>query len=215
MERKNLKFTIFIIIFCLILQTASAAENEYGIVKAWFNGENATVEGVRLKIGEPVEVKVEIRSKISGNVYTKLKEPGFTKAFDVISGPGKQDDWIDNPHVDNGWSKTYAWTIAPNGAWTNGNAPLNVFVQFSKQGNDKYIQFTIANPYILDEQYTGAAPAQAQTAAPAGTVQGAAVAAQAKSAPFPPVLAALAVLLWWYLACEHNNIGRRKMHWWK
>ena len=43
---------------------AEPEENEYGIVNAWYNGQEATVRNVQLKIGEPVEIKVEVMSKI-------------------------------------------------------------------------------------------------------------------------------------------------------
>ncbi|MCD4798950.1 MAG: hypothetical protein K8R19_08090, partial [Methanosarcinales archaeon] len=50
---------------------------------------------------------------------------------------------------------TYIWKLKPNGDWTNGNAPINLFVQFNKAHDDvRMIQFTIANPHILDEQYS-------------------------------------------------------------
>ena len=39
-------------------------------------------------------------------------------------------------NIESGWSKTYTWTIAPNGAWKNGNAPLNIIVQFNKVKNE-------------------------------------------------------------------------------
>ncbi len=39
---------------------------------------------VQLKIGEPVEIKVEVISKINGDIIIKLKEPGVTKAFECI-----------------------------------------------------------------------------------------------------------------------------------
>ncbi|CAG1001346.1 MAG: sarcinarray family MAST domain-containing protein [Candidatus Methanoperedens sp.] len=190
-----MKFTTSILILTLLFlnfQIAAASENEYGTVKAWFNGENATANGLQLKIGEPVEVKVEIISKINGSVFVKIKEPGVTKAFDIKKGPSNHDVTIDNYDVTNGWSKTYTWTLTPNGAWKNGNAPLNIFVQFDKIVNGeikgyKPIQFTIANPYILDEQYTGAATTPETTASRAGT--------QAKEAPFLPLIFTVSALL--------------------
>ncbi|MCX9030153.1 MAG: sarcinarray family MAST domain-containing protein [Candidatus Methanoperedens sp.] len=167
----------------------AGAENEYGIVRAWFNDENATVNGVQLKIGEPVEIKVEVMSKINGHVTIILQEPGFTKAFKVLSGPSKEDEKISNLNIESGWSKIYTWKLTPNDAWENGNAPINLLVKFYniKSKNDKIIQFTIANPYILDEQYTGAAT----TPAPEITGTGAA----AKPAPFPSMLFVFMALL--------------------
>src|SRR5574340_344405 len=129
----RISILFFLIVSLLILQIASAEENEYGIVKAWFNGENATVEtigGVQLKIGEPVEIKVEVISKINGHVFIVLTEPGVTKSFDVLNGPSKEDERIDNLKIESGWSKTYTWKLVSNGAWKNGNAPLNIVVNF-------------------------------------------------------------------------------------
>ncbi len=187
-------FHLIFVLF-LIFQIANGAENDYGIVKAWFNGKNATSEGDVLKVGEPAEIKVEIFSKINGIVGLELNEPGVTKAFKV-NGPSNLDESIVNYNVTNDWSKTYTWTITPNGAWKNGNAPINIFVQFNKivNGkitNDKTIQFTIANPYILDEQYTGSPTTTTTSSAPKTTEPGAPM----KTAPFLSLLAAAFVLL--------------------
>lgn len=171
--------------------TAYAAENEYGIVNASFNDKNATVEGFSMKIGEPAEVKVEVISKIDGDVTLTLYEPGVTRAFKIINGPSDTDKWIDTLNINSGWSKIYTWTVAPNGAWKNGNAPLNVIVQFNKGMKNKQIDFTIANPYILDEQYTGVISTPKQTSSPTQTTSP----TPAKAAPFPPVLFAVGVLL--------------------
>ncbi len=191
-----MKFRILIFVLTVLIlgfQNATAEENEYGIVKAWFNGKNATtetVEGVQLKIGEPFEVKIEIISKINGHVFVELIEPGVTKAFDVINGPSKQDERVDNLNIESGWSKTFQWKIKVNGAWKNGNAPINIFVSFFNinKKDQKVVQFTIANPYILDEQYSGAA----QTPQPTATAPGATA---PKAAPFHSALGAIAMLL--------------------
>jgi len=180
---------LILVIFFLNVQIVAGAENKYGSVRAWFNGENATVNGVQLKIGEPIELKVDLLSKVNGHVTLKLKEPGVTTAYDVLSGPSKIDEKISNLNIESDWSKTYTWSLAPNGAWKNGNAPINIIVQFHdlKTKNDEIIQFTIANPYILDEQYTGA------TTTPAPEIPG--TGAAAKPAPFPSMLFTLAILL--------------------
>jgi sarcinarray family protein len=181
---------------CLLLifniEFVSAEENEYGIVKAWFNEKNATVEtieGLKLKIGEPAEIKIEVISKIEGHVFVKLKEPGVTKAYEISNGPSAEDEYINNYNIANSWSKTFIWKIKPNGAWKNGNAPINILVSFYniKKDFQKPIQFTIANPYILDEQYSGAVPTPEKTASPAGT--------QAKETPFLPVIFTVGALI--------------------
>jgi len=194
-----MKFKILFLILILLFlnfETVAAAENKYGSVRAWFNGENATVNGVQLKIGEPIELKLDVLSKVNGHVSLKLKEPGVTNAYDVLSGPSKIDEKISNLNIESGWSKTYAWSLAPNGAWKNGNAPINIIVQFHdlKTKNDEIIQFTIANPYILDEQYSGAVTTT--TAAPKITETGA---PPANETPFLSMMFAFAALLlaWW------------------
>jgi sarcinarray family protein len=193
----RISILFYFMVYFLIFQIGSAEENKYGIVKAWFNGENATVEtinGIQLKIGEPAEVKVEVISKINGHVSLKLKEPGITTAYDVLSGPSKIDEKISNLNIESDWLETYTWSLIPNGAWKNGNAPINIIVQFHdlKTKNDEIIQFTIANPYILDEQYSGAVPTPESTASPAGT--------QAKATPFlSAIFTVSALLLAWLL----------------
>jgi sarcinarray family protein len=178
---KSIAYVIILIVVLLLnFQIADAAENEYGTVRARFNGINATVTRIELKVGEPVEVQVEIESKINGHVTLMLLEPGITKAFEVLSGPSKVDEKISNLNIESGWSKTYTWKLTPNGAWKDGNAPINLLVKFYdiKSKNDKIIQFSIANPYILDEQYSGAVPTPETT--PAET--------QSKVVPFLPVI---------------------------
>ncbi len=174
------------------INIAVGGENDYGIVNAWFNNKNATVEGFNMRIGEPAEIKVEVISKIDGDVLLTLREPGITKAFDMVSGPSKLDGRIDNLKIDSGWSKTFTWVVAPNGAWKNGNAPINIVVEFYKGMNDKIIQFSIANPYILDEPYPGSTPARTAGAEqPSPT--GAAPAQQ--QAPFLEAVGVIAVMM--------------------
>ncbi len=191
-----MKIINLILIFAVLIlnfQNVSGAENEYGLVKAWFNGENATVNGVKLRINEPVELKVEVISKINGNVHLKLREPGVTNAYEVISGPSKEGERVDNMAVSPDWTKTFQWKIRPNGAWKNGNAPINIFVSFYslKKEDQKSVEFTIANPYILDEQYTGSPTTTTTSPAPKMTESGSPV----KTAPFLSLLAAVFVLL--------------------
>ena len=198
------KLIIFVFIALFFnAQVASAAEDDYGIVQAWFNDKNATVEGFNMKISEPATIIVNVTSKIDGNVYIKIKEPGVTKAYNVLSGPSKQDEIIENLNVESGWSKTFTWIVSPNGAWKNGNAPINIIVQINKDWNkNKIIQFTIANPYILDEQYSGSTPAQTTGAAqpsPPGTSP------TQQQAPFISALAALMAILGVWMIQKKTN----------
>jgi len=155
----KIQLIIALILVFSMLQNSYAAENDYGNVMAWYNDIPATAENIQLKIGEPSIIKVEVESKIDGSVFVMLDETGVTKAYNVIDGPSQIGNWIDNTHIDKGWKNTFIWTIIPNGDWKEGNAPINIFVQFSKKANDdEIIRFSIANPYILDEQYSGPTP---------------------------------------------------------
>ena len=156
-----------VLLICLNQNTfAEPAENDFGIVNAWYNGQEATVENIQLKVGEPAEITVSVNSKIDCNVYVKLINPLVTVPYDILSGPSDLDESIDNRGVKSGWTTNYTWVIAPNGEWTNGNAPINIFVQFSDRGDVRIEEFTIANPTILDEQYSGPATDPSSTNQP-------------------------------------------------
>ncbi|KAF5419446.1 MAG: hypothetical protein C5S45_06510 [Candidatus Methanocomedens sp.] len=152
------KLFIYLVLIFTLIPNGNAAENDYGKAIAWCNDEPATVNDLEIKIDEPIVVKVEVTSKIAGFVDMQLHEPGVTKSFDVISGPSNFDEWVSEYDLEPGWTKVYTWTIAPNGKWTGGRVPINVIVIFNKEINDNLrVQYTIANPYILDEQYSGPA----------------------------------------------------------
>ncbi len=162
------KIVLFLMILYIVWLSQSVLaepeENKYGIVNAWYNGQEATVRDVQLKIGETAEIKVEVSSKIDGHVIIKIVNPLKTESYEVVSGPSLIDESIDNLFIKSGWHETYIWTIKPTGKWTNGNAPINLFVQFN-EAYDEYeiVKFTIANPHILDEHYSGPAPTRTST----------------------------------------------------
>lgn len=193
---KNLLKLLLITGVIVSIQLAGAVptENEYGNVKAWFNGQEATVEGVKLKIGEPVDIKVTVNSNISGHVFVKLKNPLVTVPYLVIEGVDI-DKRIDNLGISPGWSKTFSWKVKPNGAWTNGNAPINILVKFYniQSEDDKIIEFTIADPYILNEQYSGVVSVPVQT--PQTTEPATGTSPPPKSTPFIPAILAIAILM--------------------
>jgi sarcinarray family protein len=164
MNNNIVRIVLIASILLISISNCTAAENEFGIVYAWSNDEPATVEGMTLKINEPFTVKVTIESKIDGKIGVRLYEPGVTNAYEVVEGPSEIDEFIKNMNIESGWKTTYVWKLKPNGDWTNGNAPINLFVQFNQAYDDiRKIDFTIANPYILDEQYSGPAPTRTAT----------------------------------------------------
>lgn len=187
--RNLLKIGIIIgIIASIQIVGAVLTENEYGNAKAWFNGQEATVKNVKLKIGEPVDIKVTVNSNISGHVIIGLVNPLVTKPYQVIEG-SEMDERIENLNVSSGWSKEFNWKIKPNGEWKNGNAPINILVTFYNTKNkiSKKLEFTIADPYILDEQYSGSTPTQTAGATEPAHTQ--------KQTTFISALGSLAVML--------------------
>jgi sarcinarray family protein len=185
--KKYLYLIVLAFVFCLNqIALADPVDNDFGIVNAWYNGQEATVKNISLRVGEPAEITVLVYSKISGNVYVKLINPLVTIPYDVISGPTELDETIDNYDVKSGWSMNYTWIIKPNGEWTNGNAPINLFVEFSKSyDDDRHVKFTIANPIILDDQYSSSSSSHTTTDA-SSTNQ-----SQSNSSPSFGIIAAL------------------------
>lgn len=148
---------LWMISFVLILLSVHpvlAAENEFGEVLAWCNGEKATVNNLDVKIDEPITIAVKVTSRIDGYVDIRLKEPWTTKSFEVISGPSDTGEWFTESNVYPGWTQEYTWILTPNGEWTQGRTPILVDVSFYKDGNTKMTAgMTVVNPTILDEQY--------------------------------------------------------------
>ena len=173
-------------VFCLNQNVlADPVENDFGIVNAWYNGEEATVKDVYLKINEPAEIAVYVQSKIDCDVYIELNNPLVTMPYDLMSGPSDIDELIEYNNVESGWSKNFTWIITPNGEWTNGNAPINLFIQLSDRDENRMVEFTIANPIILDEQYSGSSPSHITTD-PSSTDQ-----SQSNSSPSFGIIGAL------------------------
>lgn len=152
-------------------------------MKVWFNGEQLllgdadyygrlsvkNMPQIRLKIGEPVEVKVEVVSKGAGKVKTMLEDQGTltegygTPRFDVLSGPTeKLDNAVDVENVTDGWSKVYTWRIAPNGNVNDSDIALYAFawsgdiVSTASKGKEPTTEvIKIANVHVVGERYSG------------------------------------------------------------
>lgn len=121
-----------------------------------------------LKVGQPVKCKIKIMPHEKCTISFDLYEPGFTNAFDVLSGSShKQSVAV----MDDGSCKTgittydivpseteceYTWILKTNGNWTSGNAPLKAywlgnFYQYAERSG--WINFV--NAYIINENWTG------------------------------------------------------------
>lgn len=156
-------FETIVLIYCLFFlfttSTGNAADCAYGAVHAWFRSsegiwENATAHPV-LQRGEPFEIKIRIQIKTDLRVvYLKLHEFG-TPAYEVIEGPSIMEQLLEHwrPTLDN-QTTIYHWKLRVriNTSWVNGNSPLEVYVQFTKNdADDASVMFDVVNAYILDE----------------------------------------------------------------
>ena len=159
------KMIIWLVVAFVAMEASpvtQAWECAYGMVNAWVKLEGdtewreATVDGVTLEVHEPFQVKVEITTKVGANVYSELYDPGVTKVYEVIEGPSKNGETIDNYDCPVGWTKTYEWTVRPTGEFKEGTAPWNIFVQFSKNYDDYLIlDKTILHAYISPSEWQG------------------------------------------------------------
>jgi len=160
--KKIIIWLVVVFAAIVMLPTSQAWECEYGEVNAWvkLQGDTewreATVEGVTLKVHEPFKVKLEVTTKVKVHVGLTLYDPGITKVYEVIEGPSKNDEVIDNYNCPVGWTKTYEWTVRPTGEFKEGTAPWNVFVQFTKTMSDyDTIDKTILHAYISPSEWQG------------------------------------------------------------
>jgi len=160
------KIIIWLVVAFVAMEASpvtQAWECAYGTVNGWVKLEGDTewreapVEGVTLKVHEPFEVKLEIITKFESLLDLKLYDPGITKAYEVIKGPSKNDEWIyAGEWLSPGEKKTYEWSVRPTGDFKEGTAPWNVFVQFTKTMSDyDTIDKTILHAYISPSEWQG------------------------------------------------------------
>ncbi len=120
---------------------------------------------VSVRVGQPLQCKVEVTTHIKSTISIELYEPGVTKAYDVLEGnphekpiqygifPTGEIFWLE-PET----SISYTWVVQPNWNWTEGHAPLNGFCEVSDTSTltePLIVEVTFANPYICAEQWTG------------------------------------------------------------
>jgi sarcinarray family protein len=158
--KKNCSIIVLIslLIFLCITPIHHAGECTYGSVEAWFRTvagpwENATAHPV-LSRGEYFEIKINVSIKTDLRVvYIKLHEFG-TSVYEVIMGPSIMEQLLElwKPTQSHP-SWTYSWTmrVKTNTSWINGNSPLELYVQFTKNDNDDAsVTFDVINALIID-----------------------------------------------------------------
>lgn len=141
------------LLFVIILSSGSAYAKP--TIKAYFNGQEATVEGVILKVNEPFDIDLNVTTEKDARVYILLKEPGGDHAYDRVGGEGKGN--FVNKTTRAGQTVNFHWVLAANDQWTGGNAPVNIYYQIHEEPFDpkRYTcgYFTVVYAYISPERY--------------------------------------------------------------
>ncbi len=146
---------ISILLLALVLSVLCAGDaTARHVINAYFNGQEATVTGVKLKIGEPFTVDLYVTPDRQTTVAALLREPGGDEdAYTLISGDPKgtvvrkKGGPNDTAH--------FQWMLAPTEAWAGGTAPLNLQYDVWGETMDGDVQgyFTVVEAYILPERY--------------------------------------------------------------
>lgn len=136
----------------IIVSLAGDSEAKH-VIKAYFNGQEATVTGVSLKVGEPFTIDLYVTPDRYTTVSARLREPGGgLGSYRRISG-----DSVDKVHKEGGPNDTvhYQWVLAPTDAWAGGTAPLNIQYNVWGETMDGDVQgyFTVVEAYISPAKY--------------------------------------------------------------
>ena len=144
--------SIVLLIFISISGVALAKPT----IKAYFNGQEATVKGVTLKVDEPFTVDLNITPDSDSIVSVILMEPGNDRSYKSLGGNVTYD--FSDVRCRSGETCHFQWLLAANGDWTDGTAPVNIYYQLNDwiQGDEMLYsgEFTVVDPYISPEHYT-------------------------------------------------------------
>lgn len=154
---KRLLTVIFLALFLATLPGEADGKS----IKAYFNGQEATVSGVVLRPGEAFTVDLYITPDADADAYAEIDEPGVTRAYDRQCGDELVPTTFKRCNASAG--ARFHWTLAASGGWSNGTAPVNIYYQVnSRDGNDIVARgyFTVVDAFITpgvpvtDQAYT-------------------------------------------------------------
>jgi len=133
--------------------------NDYGIVKCWFSKDNknwdeATVNYIELKIGQPFFIKAMIKPLQGVQMMSlRLSGLGLNPDFELIQGPSDLEETflIKNPKINE--TRVYVWKfyVKHNTTWVNANSPITMDSCFKDVDMSCLPPFTVVNIFILDE----------------------------------------------------------------
>jgi sarcinarray family protein len=148
-------FALAVLVLFISVPGQAGAKN---IIKAYFNGREATVTGVTLKVGEPFTIGLDVTPDRDTTVIAILREPGGgDEAYRLLNGETKGNMVTKKCGPDS--PAHFRWTLAPGGKWTYGNAPLDI--QYDVWGktpaDDVQGYFTVVDAHISPERFRPAA----------------------------------------------------------
>lgn len=139
-----------LIVILLALFLATLPGEAYGrSVKAYFNGQEATVSGVDLRPGEPFAVDLYITPDDEADAYAEVDEPGVPRAYDRLSGDELMPTSFKHCNASSG--ARFHWELAASGRWLNGRAPVNIYYQINRRDRNDIIAsgyFTVVDAFI-------------------------------------------------------------------
>jgi sarcinarray family protein len=149
-----MKMAIMAILLLALVLSASCDASARNVIKAYFNGQEATVTGAKLKIGEPFTVDLYVTPDRQTTVAALLREPGGGEdAYALISGDPRGIVTRKNGGPND--TVHFQWILAPTEAWAGGTAPLNLQYDVWGETMDGDVQgyFTVVEAYISPERY--------------------------------------------------------------
>jgi len=180
-------FVIFLLSILMATSMANAQiidDNKYATARGWVrimeeNGwgewqelKDPPLEHFSLKIGQPIQIKIEVTPKQDSLIHILEDEPTKVFNFDILSlapfgdfkyniyGVERKNEDVRWENVSEGKTVGAVWTISPNSNWAGGTAAFMVTYQVNKPPphNDAVLTgnfFTIIYPYIENEQWQG------------------------------------------------------------
>ena len=137
----------------LAVMALSAPGTDARSIKAYFNGQEATVENVSLHVGEPFTIDLYITPDGDSFAYATLMEPGYTNAYGSVSGDPMWDTLTRKCNESS--PAHFHWVLAANDQWVNGTAPVNIHCQLNSKGDTHpyaLAYFTVVEARILPAQ---------------------------------------------------------------
>jgi sarcinarray family protein len=142
---KRLLTVIFLALFLATLPGEADGKS----IKAYFNGQEATVTGVELHPGESFTVDLYITPDADADACAEIDEPGITRAYDRLGGDELVPMTFKRCNASSGaW---FHWVLAASGRWLNGTAPVNIYYQVNGRDSNDIVArgyFTVVDAFI-------------------------------------------------------------------